>query len=58
MKLLPEPDAGRQTSRRDDPLWWLRDKDAFVRRFILSQVMGEPKSRQTRRGPPLPGGRR
>ena len=62
--MLPVRVAGQGITplRRDDPLWWLRDRDALVRRFVLSQVLGEPKSRQTRRGPPLgpplPGGRK
>jgi len=56
MKLLPEHVAGQGVGplRRGDPLWWLRDRDALVRRFVLSQVMGAPKSRQGRRGPPEP----
>jgi hypothetical protein len=63
MKLLPTHVAGQGISslRSGDPLWWLRDREALVRRFVLSQVMGEPKSRQRRRGPPTPpvsGGRR
>jgi hypothetical protein len=59
MKLLPELVAGQGIGPlRRDPLWWLRDREALVCRFVLSQVLGEPKSRQARRGPPLPGGRR
>lgn len=62
MKLLPEHVAGQGMGsgpgpgRPGDPLWWLRDRDALLRRFVLAQVVGEPKSRQTRRGPPKPGG--
>jgi len=62
MRMLPDrvvdQGAGPVPMRRGDPLWWLRDTDALVRRFVLSQVVGEPRSRQLRRGPPLPGGRR
>ncbi len=65
MKLLPtrvtERESGIVPLRSGDPLWWLRDREALVRRFVLSQVMGEPKSRQRRRGPqvgPGSGGRR
>jgi len=65
MLKLPEPVAGQgpRPLRRDDPFWWLRDRDALVRRFVLSQALGEPKSRQPPgpRQPPgsrQPGGRR
>ncbi len=60
IKVLPERVAGQGPAslREGDPLWWLRDRDALVRRFVLSQVVGEPKCKQMRRGPPLPGGRR
>ncbi len=56
MKLLPKhvAGAGIEPLRSGDPLWWLRDREALVRRFVLSQVMGEPKSRQRRPGPPVP----
>ncbi len=66
--LLPTRVTGQESGiaplRSGDPLWWLRDREALVRRFVLSQVMGEPKSRQRRPGPPVPqvgpgsGGRR
>ena len=58
--LLPRPVAGQKPVplREGDPFWWLRDRDALVRRFVLSQVLGEPRSKQARRGPPPPGGKR
>jgi hypothetical protein len=60
MKLLSElaPGRGSQPLRRGDPFWWLRDQEALVRRFVLTEVLGEPPCRQTRRGPPRPGARR
>ena len=56
--LFPQgPRRGIQPLRRGDPFWWLRDRDALVRRFVLSQVLGEPKCKQ-RPGPPVPGPKR
>ena len=28
-----------------NPFWWLRDRDALLRRFVLSQAVGEPRCR-------------
>jgi hypothetical protein len=36
----------------DDPFWFVRDQEAFVKRFVLSQVLAPPRSR--RRPSPLP----
>lgn len=43
-----EPEASLRPSEAEgrDLLWWLRVPDALVRRFVLSQVVGPPRSRQ------------
>ncbi len=56
--LLPKnTGAGVRPLRPGDPFWWLKDSDALVRRFVLSQVVGEPKCKQ-RPGPRPPGPKR
>jgi hypothetical protein len=35
-----------QGGRSRDLLWWLRSHDALVRRLVLSQVVGTPRSRR------------
>jgi len=44
MKLLP--DRGAPTGAEPlgpDPFWWLRDRDALIRRFVLAQVFDAPR---------------
>lgn len=41
----PAAPAGRQ-----DIFWWLADREALLKRFILSQALGEPRCRR-----PCPG---
>jgi hypothetical protein len=38
----------------DDPFWFLRDQEAFVKRFVLSQVLAPPPSRRRPSKPPAP----
>ncbi len=35
----------------DDPLWFLKDADAFYQRFVLSLVLQPPPSRRRKRNP-------
>ena len=35
----------------DDPLWFLKDADAFYQRFVLSLVIQPPPSRQKKKKP-------
>jgi hypothetical protein len=37
----------------DDPLWFLKDADAFYQRFVLSLVLQPPRSRR-KKNRPLP----
>ena len=46
--LFPENGAGAPVAplRRQDPFWWLRDRDALIRRFVFSQVLDEPRAKR------------
>ena len=33
------------SSQARDPLWFVRDREAFVQRFILAEVLAPPPSR-------------
>jgi len=29
-----------------DPFWWLRNRDALLRRFVVAQAVGAPRCRE------------
>lgn len=55
MRLFPRPVPGTEETAPQhaapwDPLWWLHHRDAFMRRFVLAEVLGDPRFKKPRPG--------
>lgn len=54
----PGSETAEEAAEIDPRLWFLRDVDAFAIRFVLSEVLAEPRSRRPMESPMMRRARR